>query len=665
MALIDIKNSSPVQINDVKITDKFWSKYIELVRTEMIPYQWNVLNDQGNITIQKERNDETIPSEKSHAIENFKIAAGLKEGNHYGWVFQDSDVYKWLEAVAYSLNHYYDNKLKKLADSVIDLLELAQEKDGYLNTYFSIEEPERRFKKLAESHELYCAGHYIEAAIAYYNVTKNEKALSIACKLADCIDSNFGTKPGKIRGYDGHEEIELALAKLYQVTKENKYLELSRFFLYERGTDTTFFDRQKKEDSGKKPIIEGMKNRPLSYYQAHKPILEQEEAEGHAVRLVYLCTAMADVAYLSEDQEMLEACRRLWKNIVEKKMYITGGIGSTVDGEAFTSDYDLPNDTMYCETCASIGLIFFAYNMLKNEVKGSYADVMERALYNSVISGMALDGKHFFYVNPLEVTPENSAKDPGKSHVKVTRPEWFGCACCPPNLARLLSSLDKYMYTIHDDTIYTNLYVESQTSLEVKGIKVNVNQKSNYPWDGDITFNIEPGTPIAFGLGLRIPEWSKKYKIYVNGIEANEIPNKGFVTIFREWKQNDEILISLDMGIQTWSANPYVRDDLNKVAVKRGPFVYCLEEEDNGENLHLIMIPKDEKFTYNFDTQLFGGAGVIKVNAKKRTIQKEWENKLYLQDIDEEYKSKQITFIPYYCWANRTPGEMRVWVAKD
>jgi len=665
MTATHVKSNSPIHVHDVKINDQFWSKYMELVRKEMIPYQWAVLNDQANITIEKERNDETIPSEKSHAIENFKIAAGLKEGNHYGWVFQDSDVYKWLEAVAYSLHHTYDEKLKELADGVIDILELAQEKDGYLNTYFSIEEPERRFKMLAESHELYCAGHYIEAAVAYYETTKNKKALKIACSLADCIDHSFGNQPGKINGYDGHEEIELALAKLYQVTKESRYLELSRYFLYERGTDPDFFDRQRKEDTGKRPVIEGMSHRPLSYYQAHKPILQQESAEGHAVRLVYLCTGMADVAHLSGDTEMFKACRMLWKNIVEKRMYITGGIGSTVDGEAFTSDYDLPNDTMYCETCASIGLIFFAHNMLKNEANGAYADVLERALYNSVISGMALDGKHFFYVNPLEVKPENSAKDPGKSHVKVTRPEWFGCACCPPNLARLLTSLNKYIYTIHDDTIYTNLYMASQTSLEVKDTKVMINQETNYPWNGEIRLRIQPDTPAAFGVAVRIPSWAKTFKVYLNGAERNEVLNKGYMMIHREWNESDELLISLDMSIRTWSANPLVRADLNKVAIQRGPLIYCLEEEDNGDNLHLIQLQTNQPFTYHFDQNLFGGAGVIKAHAKKRIVQQEWEHQLYAPDLPEEYEEKHITFIPYYCWANRTPGEMMVWVTKE
>lgn len=653
-------------ISKIQINDRFWDNYIEKVRTKMIPYQWDVLNDHLDITIEKERNADYIPSEKSHAIENFKIAAGLKEGNHYGWVFQDSDVYKWLEAVAYSLQKKEDDQLRDLADSVIDLLEMAQEKDGYLNTYFSIEEPDRRFKMLAESHELYCAGHYIEAAVAYYETTHNEKALSIACKLADCIDANFGYEEGKIQGYDGHEEIELALTKLYECTKEDKYLQLSRFFLYERGQHTSFFARQRREYKGKREVIKGMDHRPLSYYQAHKPVLEQDKAEGHAVRLVYLCTGMADVARLTNDKEMLAACKKLWGNIVTKRMYITGGIGSTVDGEAFTADYDLPNDTMYCETCASIGLIFFAQAMLKNEPNSEYADVLERALYNSVISGMALDGKHFFYVNPLEVVPEYSKKDPGKSHVKVKRPAWFGCACCPPNLARLINSLDKYIYTQQEDTIYINLFIENETNLQVKDASVILKQHTDYPWSGSIHFSVDTQIKCSFGLGIRIPYWSSKWDVKLNGTSIeNPLIRNGYLILEKEWFGNEEISLQLDMTVKEWSANPLVRENLGKIVVQRGPFIYCVEEEDNGSNLHLLHVTKNPQFTYSFVEEVCEGIGVIKTQGKKKSIQSRWEDSLYALHANDQLEEKEITFIPYFAWANRSIGEMLVWIRKE
>ncbi|WDF52749.1 glycoside hydrolase family 127 protein [Paenibacillus sp. KACC 21273] len=652
-----------LHLQSLTITDQFWSHYRELVRTEMIPYQWNVLNDNADITIEKERNDNSIPSEKSHAIENFKIAAGLKQGNHYGWVFQDSDVYKWLEAVAYSLSIHADTELQELADGVIDLISLAQEEDGYLNTYFSIEEPERRFKKLAESHELYCAGHFIEAAVAYYESTHNEKALQIACRLADCIDASFGKGEHQIQGYDGHEEIELALTKLYSLTKEQRYLNLSRYFLYERGTDTTFFARQQTEDTGTKPVIAGMSHRPLEYYQAHQPILEQQTAEGHAVRLVYMCAAMADVALLAGDTAMLEACRLLWKNMITKRMYITGGIGSTVDGEAFTLDYDLPNDTMYCETCASIGLIFFAFNMLKNEARSEYADVLERALYNTAIGGMALDGKHFFYVNPLEVRPENSRKDPGKSHVKFTRPEWFGCACCPPNLARLLTSLHKYIYMVQSEqkAIYTNLFITSTATLEIDHHKVQLEQTTNLPWEGHVSIVTQTEQPTAFTLALRLPYWADAYSLIVNGehIEAENI--NGFLHIDRVWQSNDKIEFILPMEIKQYTAHPLVRADIGKVAIGRGPFIYCAEEVDNGEHLHLIQLNKDQTYQYTFDPQLLGGIGTIDVEARKRIITSQWEDVLYASQAATTYAPTTLRLIPYYCWANRQSGEMRVW----
>ncbi len=653
-----------LNLDNVKITDPYWIHYMELIRTKMIPYQWDVLNDKADIVIEKERDADHIPSEKSHAIENFKIAAGLTVGHHYGMVFQDSDVYKWLEAVAYSLHQTYDENLKELADGVIDLLAQAQEKDGYLNSYFTAEDPSRKYKRLYQSHELYCAGHFIEAAVAYYTTTENQKALNIACKLADHIDSIFGDAPQKLKGYDGHEEIELALLRLYEVTGKKTYLELSRFFLYERGKDAGFFKRQVAEDSNKKRLIEGMEQFPASYYQVHKPIIEQETAEGHAVRVVYMCTAMANLAYLNKDVKMLTACRRLWKNIVTKRMYITGAIGSTVIGESFTANYDLPNDTMYAETCASIGLIFFASNMLKNERKGEYADVMERALYNTVLSGMALDGKHFFYVNPLEVVPEYSKKDPGKSHVKVTRPAWFGCACCPPNIARMVTSLHHYAYTVHDNEIYTNLYLANQAIIKLNGKNINIEQTTNYPWEGNVRFVIQTEESAPFIFSLRIPNWAESYTIKVNDELYTAAQQDGYVPIERIWENGDVVTLNLDMSIHAYTANPQVRTDLHKVAVQRGPLVFCAEGVDNGANLQLIHLTKETRFQYEFVPKQFNGVGIIKANAEKMNIEEEWEDKLYRKEVSSTFTPMIVTLIPYYCWANRGENEMLVWLNK-
>ena len=646
----------------IRIQDEFWSKYRELVRKEMIPYQWKVLNDEIDICIERERNDDSIPNEKSHAIENFRIAAGLKEGHHYGWVFQDSDVYKWLEAVAYSLNEYMDEELKSLADSVVDLIAAAQEEDGYLGTYFTIEEPERKLKRLNESHELYCAGHFMEAAVAYYEAVGNKTVLETACKLADYIARNFGEE--KIHGYDGHEEIEIGLAKLYRVTGKKEYLDLGKYFLEIRGTNPEFFSNQNKED-GKAPLISGLDKFPQSYYQNHMPLLQQETAEGHAVRLVYMCTAMADIAALTKDEKMLNACKKIWRNIVDKRMYITGGIGSTVIGESFTLDYDLPNDTMYCETCASVGLIFFAKRLLENEFVGEYGDVMERALYNTALAGMALDGKHFFYVNPLEVVPEKGKKDPTKSHVKSVRPEWLGCACCPPNLARLLASLEKYVYIQKDSTILANLFMNCDGQFEVEGNTISIKQETNYPWNKRIQFKVDCEEKTEFTLGIRIPNWADSYFIQVNGEIYDTDDKQGIAYVSKEFC-NDVIEILFDMKVEIWDAHTSVRNNIDKVAVSRGPIVYCLEEVDNGENLHLLSLDKNTEFTYQFREDLLGGVGVINAKGCERPATSLSNSNLYQKHKAQlETKEKELMLIPYFAWGNRGENEMQVWIRQE
>lgn len=646
----------------IKITAPFWQQYIKLVREEMLPFQWEVLNDRADIKIEKERDADFIPSEKSHAIENFKIAAGLAQGHHYGMVFQDSDVYKWLEAAAYALHQHYDEDLRRIADGVVDLLAMAQENDGYLNTYFTIEAPQRKYKRLYQSHELYCAGHFIEAAVGYFNVTGNKKVLEIACKLADNIDSHFGEAENKIHGYDGHEEIELALLRLYELTHEDRYRKLAHFFLYERGKNPNFFKEQQQDDPSTKVLIEGMESFKPSYYQNHKPILEQETAEGHAVRVMYMCTGMAMLARLDDDKAMLEACKRLWNNIVTKRMYITGGIGSTAVGEAFTADYDLPNDMMYCETCASIGLMFFANNMLKIEHDSRYADVMEKALYNTVIDGMALDGKHFFYVNPLEVVPELSRKDPNKSHVKTTRPAWFGCACCPPNLARLLSSLDKYMYKVSGDTIYTDLYLSNEAAFELKDATVELEQKTDYPWDGRIVFSVKKA--VSFKLALRIPEWVETFSVKINDTMIEPEIISGYAVLENNWRDNDEIILELPMKAQFMCANPLVREDCGKVAIQRGPVVYCAEEVDNGKNLHLLQVDTKAEIKENFEPDLLGGIISLSVEGIRQKSALNWQNKLYqpLSKSDDFSVKTDIKFIPYFTCLNRGEGEMAVWL---
>ncbi|MGL5434668.1 MAG: glycoside hydrolase family 127 protein [Lachnospiraceae bacterium] len=653
-----------MRMYDVTINDNFFSRYRELVRREMIPYQWQVLNDRLDITIEKERDDASIPNEKSHAIENFRIAAGQAKGRHYGWVFQDSDVYKWLEAVAYSLREYPDKDLQELADGVVDLIAAAQSPDGYLNTYFTIEEPGRKYKCLAQSHELYCAGHFFEAAVAYYETTKSQAVLKIAVRLADHIDACFGAGEGKIQGYDGHEEVEIGLMRLYHLTGEKRYLKLSQYFIMERGQETEFFKKQRAADPGDKPLILGMEHFPLSYFQADKPVLEQTEAIGHAVRLVYLCTAMADVAMETGDEQLLAACRRLWQSIVDKRMYLTGGIGSTVKGEAFTLDYDLPEDTMYCETCASIGLIFFAWRMLHAEALGEYGDVLERVLYNTVLGAMALDGKHYFYVNPLAVVPEKSRIDPGKSHVKCVRPEWLGCACCPPNLARLLTSLEQYVYIRQKDRILVNLFMDSQAKLELADGSLWITQKTGFPWEGTIALHLDTDVKEPIRLGIRIPGWVDSFTLSLNDEQLTVQNENGFIYMERVFKQ-DVIIMELDMEVKRWYAHPYVESALGKTALSRGPLIYCMEEADNGRHLHLMSLRQQTDVKYQFQDDILGGVGILKA-AGSSTNLSQISGTLYQKNTKAHHtKDLTLTWVPYFSWGNRGENEMRVWVREE
>lgn len=634
---------------DIKIDDHFWSPYIQLAKEVVIPYQWEVINDR-------------VPNaEESHAVKNFRIAAGLESGEFHGMVFQDSDVFKWLEAVGFSLQIQPDPQLEKIADEVIDILGLAQQSDGYLNTYFTLKEPENKWTNLAECHELYCAGHFFEAAVAYYYATKKKKVIDIACKFADCINRTFGPEENKIHGYDGHEEIELALFKLYKVTGNKKYLSLAQYFLEERGKEPYFFDLEWKKRGQTNFWPEGgLRELGKQYFQAHEPIKEQNAAEGHAVRAVYMCMAMADVAAEIGDEELYQACKRLWQNIIKKRMYITGGIGSVSIGEAFTFDYDLPNDTAYAETCASIGLMFFAHRMFRIEPKREYTDIMEKALYNTILGGMSKDGKSFFYVNPLEVNPEACEKNPIKHHVKATRQKWFACACCPPNITRTLTSLGQYIYAVNEDTVYTNLYISGEANISIGNQAIKLVQKTDYPWDEKISLQVFTKIESTFTLSVRIPSWCSEYEIQMNGEDIHTEEKNGYVFIHRTWRNGDKIQLCLKMPILRVRANPRVKDAIGKVAIQKGPLIYCLEEEDNGSNLHEIYLPQNAELKMKFEKELLGGIAVIETEAKR--VKDEWVDELYKTDKQVEMNTTNIRFIPYYAWANRSIGEMMVWV---
>lgn len=642
--------------SQINITDPFWMNYIKLIREEMIPYQWDVLHDTAGISIDKERDDQGIPSEKSNAIENLKVAAGIKEGHHYGWLFQDSDVYKWLESAANSYALHPDEKLLDMMTEVAALIEDAQEDDGYLSTYYQIERPDLKFRRLFESHELYCAGHLIEASVAHYKATGSTKLLTVSEKLVQCIQHHFGPEEGKIKGADGHQEIELALVKLYEVTGKEEYVDLSSWFLKIRGEDPDFYLKQLVENKKEGFSLGNIPRIDLNYLQAHKPVLEQEEAVGHAVRLVYMAAAMAEVASIRKDEKLFNAARKIWDNIIKKRLYITGGVGSTVRGEAFTFDYDLPNDTMYCETCASIGLLFFAKAMMKNHVDVEYAEIMEKTLYNTIISGMALDGKHFFYVNPLEVDPKASKYDPGKSHVKPSRPSWFGCACCPPNVARTLTSLNQYVSTTLQDKLYLHLYQDFEGEFEVNEQSVNVEMKTALPYKGNTTITVS-GVKSTFTLLLRLPEWISDYKLINKALDTKK--QEGYLAV--KIDSDETIEIEFELPVIEWRSHPLVKNNLNKVAIQRGPFIYCLEEEDNGSELHLVNIIEKPKPVDKVDKTL-GKFVELKGKAERQLISSSWQEQLYVADRGLATEETELSFIPYYLWANRSIGEMNVWI---
>lgn len=634
----------------VELNDRFWGRQEELVRTAAIPYQWDALNDRAG------------SSEPSRAIRNFRIAAGLETGEFYGMVFQDSDVYKWLEGVGCSLQHHPDEHLKKLADETIELIGKAQQPDGYVNTYFTVKEPGKRWTNLFECHELYCAGHLMEAAVAYDRGTGERRLLDIACRFADYIGQVFGPEPGKLKGYPGHQEVEWGLIRLYRATGEKRYLDLAAYFLKQRGRTPCYFDEEWEKRGKVSYWSHQPSGRPsegnLQYNQARLPVTEQDKAVGHAVRAVYMYTAMAALAAETGDETFTAACKTLWNDIQDAQLYITGGVGSTHHGEAFTFDYDLPNDTVYSETCASVGLIFFARNMLALEHRAAYADVMEQALYNVILSSMSLDGKHFFYVNPLEVWPEASEKDPGKAHVKAERQSWFGCACCPPNLVRLIESLTDYIYSAEGGTLFVDLFIGSRAALPETGFALR--QESGLPDDGAVTLTVESGTPAPCTLALRRPGWCRQMSLSVNGerVEA-EAGDDGYIRIRRAWKAGDTVRIAFDLPVEVLEANPLVRADAGKAALRRGPVVYCLEEADNGANLSALTLTAQSGLTARYEPDLLGGVTVVTGQAARRA-QSGWDGRLY-RPLALEEETVPFKAIPYYAWGNRGKGEMQVW----
>lgn len=638
-------NSLP--LGKIEIQDRFWNKYTDLVRQVIIPYQWGILND------------EIEGVETSHCIANFKIAAGEAEGEFEGAVFQDTDVAKWLEAVGYSLSVHRDAELEKIADETIELIGRAQCEDGYLNTYFTIKAPKLRWTNLKEGHELYTAGHMIEAAVAYYQATGKKKFIEIVSRFADLIVKTFGPEEGKIHGYPGHQEIELALVKLYRVTNKKEYLELAKYFIDVRGEKPNYFQEEEKAPLYRR-IFPEFAGYDLKYSQSHLPVREQTTAEGHAVRAVYMYCAMADLAYEYKDESLMAACDRLWENLTKKRMYLTGSIGSSGLLERFTTDYDLPNDCNYSETCASIGLALFAKRMAEIKKDASCMDVAELALYNTVLSGIAMNGKSFFYVNPLEVWPDNCLERTSKEHVKPVRQKWFGVACCPPNIARTLASLGQYIYMTEGNTVYTNLYISNKAEAVLLDGSVKIQVETDFPFDGKIKITTE-STVKNWNLALRIPGYVKEYKILVNGEECSGISLKNGYLVLKGAEEDGEYIIDFALPVRFMRANPNVRADAGKVALMKGPLVYCLEEEDNGKNLSEIFVDTEQIPGEEYREDLLKGCCVLKLKGK-RLRENLWQEGALYQECKPSYEDVELTAVPYCYWCNRTPGEMTVWL---
>ena len=618
----------PVPFTSVKVTDHFWGQRLKTSREVTIPLAFRKSEETGRI-----KNFEKA----AHPSEDYKVE---------GFSFDDTDIYKTIEGASYSLQTYPDKRLEKYIDSILAIVATAQEPDGYLYTARTMNPKhphdwagkERWVAVENLSHEFYNLGHMIEGAIAHYQATGKRNFLNIAIKYADCVCRAIGNAPEQKRLVPGHQIAEMALVKLYLVTGDRKYLDQAKFFLDARGY------------TGRKD----------AYSQAHKPVIEQDEAVGHAVRAVYMYSGMADVAAITGDSSYIKAIDRIWDNIVSKKMYITGGIGARHQGEAFGDNYELPNLSAYCETCAAIGSVYMNYRLFLLHGDAKYFDVLERTLYNGLISGISLDGGSFFYPNPL-------ASDSGYS-----RKPWFGCACCPSNISRFVPSLPGYVYAVKDRQVYVNLFLSNRAELKVNDKKVVLEQETSYPWKGDIRLKVLQGNQ-PFGMNVRIPGWVRgrvlpsdlyayadhqqpAYRVMVNGQEVEGELHNGYLTINRKWKKNDVVEIHFDMLPRLVKANEKVAADRGRVAVERGPVVYCAEWSDNDFNVHTLLMNRPPELRVVEKPELLYGLNQIVTDAQALSYDK--AGKLAVKDV-------KLTLIPYYAWAHRGEGDMEVWLPME
>ncbi|QLC34802.1 glycoside hydrolase family 127 protein (plasmid) [Halarchaeum sp. CBA1220] len=631
----------PVPLTDVSIDDGFWNDRLETNREVTLEHQYDRLGERS--------------------LENFRRVRDGKTGGFQGMWFEDSDTYKWLEAASYVLATRDDPELAERVEEVIELVAAAQEEDGYLNTYFTLEEPEKRWTNLHMMHELYCAGHLFEAAVAHYRATGEESLLAVATDFADHIDGVFGTGPDDLDGVPGHEGIELALVKLYRVTDEERYLDLAQYFVDRRGREDSRLEWETahpEETGGDVPpdIFLDDGEWDGSYAQAHEPVREQETVDGHAVRAMYLYSGVADLVAETGEDDLYRTLETLWTNMTTKRMYVTGGIGSESAHEGFTVDYDLRNRTAYAETCAAIGSVFWNHRMFQLTGETRFYDVLERALYNGVLAGVSLDGTSFFYENPLESL--------GHHH----RAGWFQCACCPPNVARLFASLGEYVYAQGpDDDVYVTLYVGGDADLSVDGADVTLTQETDYPWGDSTTVGIETETPVETALHLRVPEWCADVTASVNGERVEADAEDGFVVVERAWTDGDSVTLDFDLPVRRLAAHPDVPDDADRVAFQRGPLVYCVEETDlDGVAPSHLRVDPGSAVETREETDLLDG--VVTIEGDARAVSTEgWEGALYREydDLADDESAATLTAIPYYGWDNREEGRMRVWLPTD
>jgi DUF1680 family protein len=620
---------NPVPFTQVKFKDAFWQPRMEVNRKATIPHIYRKLEESGRISVFDLDFEREVPS---------PIVL----------IFGDSDPAKWIEAASYSLMNHADPELRAKVDYVADKIISAQQPDGYLNTHFTRTQPEMRWKNLRDWHEMYCAGHLMEGAVAHAQATGNPKLLNALARYADHIDDTFGSAPGKKRGYAGHPEIELALVRLYHATNNPKYLHLAKYMVDERGTQPHYYDleaRQRGDDPRKFWF------KTYDYCQAQVPVREQEKVVGHAVRAMYLFSGAADLAHEFDDRSLYDTCLRLWDNLITRRMYLTGGIGPSRHNEGFTQDYDLPDETAYAETCATIGLVMWNHRLLQFNGESRFADVLERGLYNGVLSGVSLEGTHFLYENPL-----SSAGD-------RNRAEWFICPCCPPNVARIVASVGNYFYSSGAKDLWVHLFAENEASMEIGGQTVKLQQSTRYPWDGAVKFRVGVAQPQEFTLHIRLPEWCTRFMLSVNGEALILQPeDNGYLALTRTWKDGDVVEYVMEMPVRTVWANPAVRQLEGRLALQRGPLVYCLEEVDHpgAAPLDRLAVSAEAEFTTEFKPDLLGGVTVIHGQGKVIDDQG-WEDQLYRGEPPVA-KEIALTAVPYCVWGNRKPGEMRVWL---